>query len=280
MGELRVGIALDGPPFEALREPVFGVGVHRGSHVRRQRPRRRRPDDERLPGAAFQGEAHVERGVRQLRVRVDQLVLRQRGPAARAPLDGAVAQVQPVALVTLPEEAPDVLDVGVGERVVVVVPVHPHPEAAALVGDDLGVLRHALLAALGELRDPVLLDLALGVEAELALDADLDPEALTVEAVLIPQLVPLQRLVALEHVLERPAPAVMGAHRVVGRDRAVHEAEARAAAVLLPESVEDALRLPPGEDLALEGEVVWVLCERFEHGFDSRAGLNACSEAL
>src|SRR3954447_24241379 len=132
--------------------------------------------------------------MRQLGVRVDQLVLRQGRAAARAPLDGAVSEVEPVALVALLEEAPDVLDVRVGERVVVVVPVHPHAEPAALVGDDLGVLRNPLLAARRELGEPVLLDLALRVEAELTLEADLDPEALAVEPVLIAQLVPVESL--------------------------------------------------------------------------------------
>src|SRR5207247_8279986 len=113
-----------------------------------------------------------------------------------------------------------------------------------------------------------------------ALDADLDPEALAVEAVLIAELVTAERLVALEDVLERPAPAVVGPHRVVRGDRPVHEAERPAAAVLLPQPLEDPLGLPPGEDLPFEGEVVGILGERFEHRFDSRAGTNGCSEAL
>src|SRR5437016_2904650 len=117
--------------------------------------------------------------------------------------------VQPAALVAFLQEPPDVLDVRIGERVVVVVPVHPHAEAAALVGDDLGVLRDALLAALGELGDPVLLDLALRVEPELAFDADLDPEPLAVEPVLVAQVEPPKGAVALEDILECPTPAVV-----------------------------------------------------------------------
>ena len=42
-----------------------------------------------------------------------------------------------------------------------------------------------LAAAARELGEAVLLDLALRVETELALDADLDPETLAVEAVLV-----------------------------------------------------------------------------------------------
>ena len=67
--------------------------------------------------------------------------------------------------------------------------------------DHADVVRDPLLAALGELGEPVLLDLALRVEAERLLDLDLDPEALAVEAVLVALVVAAQRLVALEDVL-------------------------------------------------------------------------------
>ena len=99
------------------------------------------------------------------------------------------------------EEVPDVLDVGVGEGVVVVVPVHPHAEPHRLLGDHLGELGDALAARLGERGEAVLLDVALGVQAERLLDLDLDPEALAVEAVLVALVVPAHRLVALEDVL-------------------------------------------------------------------------------
>ena len=94
------------------------------------------------------------------------------------------------------------------------------------------------LAALGELGEAVLLDLALRVEPERLLDLDLDPEALAVEAVLVALVEAAQRLVALEDVLERPAPGVVHAHRVVRGDRAVDEAEPLAASVLLAQPLE------------------------------------------
>ena len=194
----------------------------------------------------------------------EELVLGDRCPAARAPRRRTVALVQPAALVDRLQEPPDVLDVRVGERVVVVLPVHPHPEPARLLGDHLAVLRHALLAALGELGEPVLLDLALRVQAEAALDPDLDPEPLAVEAVLVALVEAAQRLVALEDVLQRPAPAVVRAHRVVGRDRPVDEAEALAAAVPLAQLVERPLALPRLEDLELERDVVRDARERLE----------------
>jgi hypothetical protein len=54
--------------------------------------------------------------------------------------------------------------------------------------------------------EAVLLDLALRVQPELVLDADLDPQALAVEPVLVALVEAAQRLVALEDVLERPPP--------------------------------------------------------------------------
>ena len=154
------------------------------------------------------------------------------------------------------QEPPDVLDVRVRERVVVVVPVHPAAEAPVLVGDHLGELGDPLAAARGELREPVLLDVALRVQAERLLDLDLDPEPLAVEAVLVALVEAPERLVALEDVLQRAAPRVVDAHRVVRRDRAVEEAEPLAAAVLLAQLVEDALAVPPVEDLLLESGVI------------------------
>src|SRR6476659_7201376 len=132
------------------------------------------------------------------------LVLRQRGAAAGTPLRRAVALVQPAARVDLFEEAPDVLDVRVGKREVVVSPVHPHPETLRLFGHHAGEMRDALLAALCELSQPVALDLSLRVEPQRLLHLDLDVQALRVEAVLVAKLVAPLRLVALEDILQRP----------------------------------------------------------------------------
>ena len=98
-----------------------------------------------------------------------------------------------------------------------------------MLGDHLRELGDPLAAARGELGKPVLLDVALRVQTERLLDLDLDPEALAVEAVLVALVEAAQRLVALEDVLQRAAPRVMDAHRVVRRDRAVEEAEPLAA---------------------------------------------------
>jgi hypothetical protein len=200
-----------------------------------------------------------------LLVGVDELVLGERRAAARAPLDRPVTDVEPAALVHGLEKAPDVLDVRVREGVVVVVPVHPHPEPAGLLGDDLGELGHALLAPLGELREPVLLDLALRVQAEGALDPDFDPETLAVEAVLVALAEASHRLVALEDVLERAPPAVVRAHGVVRRDRAVDEAPDGPGGVLLAELLERLPLVPPGQDLVFDLRVIGYRRKRPEH---------------
>jgi polyisoprenyl-teichoic acid--peptidoglycan teichoic acid transferase len=78
-------------------------------------------------------------------------------------------------------------------------------------------------------------------EAELALDVDLDPQALAVEAVLVALVLAEHGVEALVEVLVRTAPGVVDAHRVVGRDGPVEEAPARPARVL---------RAQPGEGAA------------------------------
>src|SRR5205085_9959952 len=85
------------PPL-AVVEAVVGVGLDGGRDVRRQRPRRRRPDDERFALAGLQRKAHEEGRVLELLVLArEELVLGDRGSAAGAPRRRAVALVQPAA---------------------------------------------------------------------------------------------------------------------------------------------------------------------------------------
>ena len=116
----------------------------------------------------------------------------------------------------------------------------------------LGRLDDDLAAAARELLEAELLDLPLRVKPELPLDADLDPEPLAVEAVLVALVEAAQRLVALEDVLERPAPRRVDGERLVRGHRAVDERPLRAAAVLRAQLLEGALPLPELEDLQLE----------------------------
>ena len=152
------------------------------------------------------------------------------------------------------------------------------PQPAGLLGDHFRELGDTLPAAGGELGEAVVLDVALRVQPQRLLDLDLDPEALAVEAVLVAELVAAKRLVALEDVLERPAPGVVDTHRVVRGDRPVDEAEPRTAPVLLAQPVENALRIPALEHGQLECRVVRDRGKRREpacHAFDSRAARRA-----
>ena len=202
-------------------------------------------------------------------------MLRDRGSAARAPFGRAVTLVQRAPVVQRLQEPPDVLDVRVAEGVVVVAPVHPLAQPDRLLRDHARGLGDELPAAGRECVQPVLLDLPLGVEPEISLDLDLDPEPLAVEPVLIALVEPLQRLVALEHVLVGAAPEMVDAEPVrrVRGLRPVEEAPVRPAAISLAEPVEDPRLLPPVENLLLEGGVVRVLRQRLEHELDSRQGL-------
>ena len=137
---LSTGTRAPARPTRRSRADVLGIGFTAAATFAGQRPRGRRPDDERLARMVEQREADEQRRVAAVLVGADQLVLRDRGPAARAPDVRAVAHVEPAALVDGLEEPPDVLDVRVPEGVVVVVPVHPHPEPLGLLGDLLGVL--------------------------------------------------------------------------------------------------------------------------------------------
>ena len=120
------------------------------------------------------------------------------------------------------------------------------------------------------------LDVALGLEAQLALDVDLHPEALAVEAVLPALVLAEHRVEALVEVLVGAAPGVVDAHRVVGGDRPVEERPARlqpsfarscAAGVLCAQLLERAALPPEIEHAVLEdGEV--GLC-----GDDGKDGL-------
>ena len=160
--------------------------------------------------------------------------------------------VEPVTLLDDLQHPPDVLDVRVAEGEVVLAPVHPLAEALRPLPQLLRVADDGLAALRGEVLQPVLLDLALRVEPELALDSDLDPEPLAVEAVLVALVEATERLVALEEVFQRAAPRRMDTEILVGRHRPVGEREGRAAAVLLAELGERSLLLPAREHLPLE----------------------------
>ncbi len=245
------------------REAALGAdgGVRRvrpdgGDHVRRQRPGRGRPDEQALAvGGVGERELDVEGGMLEVPVGVRRrhLVLGQGGAAAGAPGHRAMAPVEPAGLVAHLQEVPDVLDVRVRHRVVRPLPVHPLAEPPRLLGLEPRVGRHPVPAGPGEAVEAVLLDLPLRVEAEGLLHLDLDPEALAVEPVLVAELVAPRGVEALVEVLQRPAPGVVHAHRVVRGDRPVDEAPRLGAPAGLAPALEGLLAVPELQDPLLEG---------------------------
>ncbi len=153
-----------------------------------------------------------------------------------------------------------------------VVPVHPHAETDRLLGLARGVGQHALLAQRHEAVDAVGLDVALAREPEVALDVDLDPQALAVEPVLVALVLAEHRVEALVQVLVRAAPGVMHAHRVVGGDRPVQEAPARSIGVLRAQPCEGPALLPALEQLVLLRDEVGLAGDGSEHA-SSRGGI-------
>src|SRR5262249_2948282 len=131
-----------------------------------------------------------------------------------------------------------------------------------------------LAAAGGELLQPERLDLALRVQPEVAFHPDLDPEPLAVEPVLVALVEAAQRLVALEHVLHRPAPRGVDAEvLLVRRHRAVEERPGRPAAVLLAQLLERPLALPEPEHVELERVRLGRRRERIEHALQSNGSV-------
>ena len=158
------------------------------------------------------------------------------------------------------------------EQLVRVVPVHPVAQPDRLLRLARREGEHPLLAEAHELRDAVLLDVALGGEAEVTLDVDLHPQALAVEAVLPALVLAAHGVESLEDVLVGAAPGVVDAHRVVGRDRPVEEAPARPTGVLGAQAGERPALAPEGEDLVLLGDEIGLAGDGCEH-LASDAGL-------
>ena len=141
--------------------------------------------------------------------------------------------------------------VGQPAQLVGVVPVHPVAQADGLLGLHGGVAQDTLFALAHEVLQAVVLDVLLGLEAQLLLDLDLHPQTLAVEAVLVAQLAAAHRPEAVEEVLVGAPPAVMDAHRVVGRDRPIDEGPVRVALVQLAQLLEGAALFPKRQHLSL-----------------------------
>ncbi len=215
------------------------VGQHRvdgDRGVRDERPRRRRPHHELVPGAhrspiRAHRQPDVRRGVDDVPVdaRLTQLVTRERRLVAGAVRDDLQLLVQQSPLVDCLQRPPDRLDVSRVHRPVGVVEIDPERDPLGQpvpLGD---VAEHALAAALVELGDPVTLDVLLAGEAELGLDRELDREPVAVPASLALDVVAAHRLVPREDVLEHSTQDVVRAGRSVRGRRALVEGPLRSA---------------------------------------------------
>ena len=158
-------------------------------------------------------------------VRTGHLVLGKRGSAARAPRHRLVFSLNPAIIVADLEEMPDSLDVLVGVGIIGVVPLHPLTESLGLVGDDAREMLDTVNAFFREVVHAVVFDVLFGFEAELLFDLNLNPETLRVEAVLTAAVVASHGFIADKRILQRSAPCMMNAHRVVGSNRSVNKAE-------------------------------------------------------
>jgi hypothetical protein len=248
---------------------VRGDGV---GHVRargdggvgHQRPRGRRPDQERCPRrvgsagvrAGGQREADVDAGIGHGLVPLRHLVVREARPVAGAVRrDPVVLDQQPLA-VDLLQGPPDRLDVLGVHRAVGLPHVDPAAHPLGHLLPEVHVALHRLAAVLVELGNAEGLDVGLPGEAELLLDSELDRQAVAVPAALAVDLVALHRAEPGEDVLERARLDVVGARSAVGGRRALVEGPALLARVALDRLLEDPPLAPGGHHLALHGREV------------------------
>ena len=209
-----------------LDDDVVDVGADHDPEVRRERPRRRRPDQRQLAG--LQAQADGDGGV--LAVLVDvvvhaQLVVGQRRLVVPAVGQHAEALVDQALVVQLLEGPDDRLHVVGLERLVVVVEVDPPSLAGDVLTPVVGVLQDRGAAGGIELLDAELDDLVLGLDAELAhrLELGRQPVGVPAEPALDPAAT--HGLVARDQVLDVPGQQVAVVRQAVGEGRAVVEDE-------------------------------------------------------
>src|SRR3970282_2301623 len=119
----------------------------------------RRPHDDVLRGLPGERKLDVDRGVRL--VAVFDLRLRERGLAARAPLEALLRLEEEALVERLPEGTPCGLDVLVRDRDVRMLRVHPDAKADELVVHLPQEVEAVVPARVHEALDPDLLDLLL-----------------------------------------------------------------------------------------------------------------------
>ena len=211
------------PAYRRVDAHVLEVGPDRHCQVGGQGPGGGRPHQQVVTGygraPSFDHfEPDGERGVLDVPVVHVCFEVRQRG---RRPVRVGEDLEVPVDEPLVPQAAehpPDRLHVAQVQGLVVVLEVHPAPDAAGVGLPGLGVGRHPGSGGLVEALHPESLDLGRSREPELLLNLHLDGEAVGVPAEAAHHPVPAHRPVARHDVLEHPGEegAVVGAP---GRER-------------------------------------------------------------
>ena len=217
-----------------LQHGVADVGADRDGLVGRQRPRRRGPGQQPLPGLEL--EADGDRRVLALDVDVvvhPQLMVGQRSLAAPAVRQHLEALVDQALVPQLLERPHDAFHVGHVERLVVVVEIDPAGLPGDVVAPLAGVAQYRVAARLVEPLEPHRDDLGLAGDAQDALGFDLGRQAVTVPAE--PALHPaaLHRAEARHDVLDVAGDQVPVVRQAVGKRRPVIEDELAASRALL-----------------------------------------------
>mmetsp|Transcript_3528 Transcript_3528/g.9127 ORF Transcript_3528/g.9127 Transcript_3528/m.9127 type:complete len:398 (+) Transcript_3528:2121-3314(+) len=180
-------------------------GVHAKSEVRGERPRRRRPGDERGGGVgAHDRECDDALGVRHVLVVLSRLKVGEGGAAGRRVGHHLVAPVDEVLVKELLADPPDALHVVEVERLVIVLHVDPprHPPHNAL--PLVGVAHHHAAALCIVCLDRHLEDVVARLDPQLLVNLVLNGKPVTVPAPLALHAVAVHVGVASHDVLDRP----------------------------------------------------------------------------
>ena len=286
---------------ERLREQLFGgddplalahfgdgvalAGGDGEAGVGGQRPGRRGPGEDvgaPVPAQGFGqrlrdgGEANVDAGVDgAVLVAERDLVAGKRGLAARAVRRRPPRLVDQARVPERLEDPPAGLDVVGRVGAVGVAGIDPERDPVGQLLPLLDVGHDGFAAAAVELGDAELLDLGFRAEPELALDFELDRQAVGIPAALAGRAAAAHGLVAREEVLEGAGEHVVYPGLAVGRGRALVEGIEAVGGALLDGALEDALALPPIADARLEFGVRHHGADGSESGF-RHAGIPRC----
>ncbi len=182
------------------------------------------------------------------------------GPAARAVGHHLELLVQQALVMDRLQRPPHRLDVVGIQRSVGVVEVDPEADPLGQPVPVLQVAEHRLPAAGVELRDPVALDVLLGLHPQLGLHGQLDRKAVAVPAALALDVVAAHGAIAGEDVLEHPAEHVVGGGGAVGGGRPFVEAPLRRAGAP-PDRLGEHLALAPAREhgfLERRKRLAWI----------------------